>query len=430
PPQVKSYAAATPFFSKPLEKADLILCDDGWRDGSSARIMPEVAENDLIGGDRWRQSSDFAVVSSELDGRRPSVDTLLERLGGSPSPTPSEWANTVEHLAARIGGDEVEATWDDFLASVNALLPRALRLLPGGLSSDALGGAKFLPTADGRLLSASDTARVFFQPRRGFDDAADFVDAVPDSLQDRIAFLHEDVTTHEGPQSQRTDVREFLGRNGRFVQTFRREDLLRETVIPALPELPSSHDTEDAARCAEILAWTLELIRNHEQEMPVDLLKRLPVACHGGWFAAGEAIFGPGWPARHGESVQALADGLPPSVRSLLERALLPPRNPRWGLDADAWGDLFERAGVVDALPTRAAEPFRFPMSKSYSRLPREAPAGIPQSAWNDCSTPAGTRSGQTSREPLTTSLTKSTWPPSFIPWKTSRTRRQERYPN
>ena len=202
--------------NRDLEKADLILCDDGWRDGSSARIMPEVAEkNDLIGGDHWRESSDFAVVSSELDGRRPSVETLLERLGGSPSPTPPEWANTVEHLAARIGSHDVEATWDDFLASVNVLLPRELRLLPRGPASDPLGGAKFLPTADGRLLSASDTARVFFQPRRGFDDAADFVDAVPDSLQDRIAFLHEDVTTHEGPQSQRTDVREFLGRNGR-----------------------------------------------------------------------------------------------------------------------------------------------------------------------------------------------------------------------
>ena len=106
-----------------LENTDLILCDDGWQGGGSARIMPDVPEDDLIGEDRWRENANFAVVSSELDGRDPAVETLLERLGGSSSPTPPEWANTVERLAARIGRHDIEATWDDFLTSLLAVLP-------------------------------------------------------------------------------------------------------------------------------------------------------------------------------------------------------------------------------------------------------------------------------------------------------------------
>ena len=366
-----------------LKKADLLLCDDGWRGTANARIMPDVPGDDPLGEDPWREVAGFDVVSSELDGRHAEVEALLTCLGGSVAPTPTEWAATIERLAARIHGRETEASWDGFLSSLLAVLPQEL-LSPRGTDADPLAGAKFLPTQDGRLLSASDdkSARVFFQPRRGVDDAAAFVGRVPSSLQDRIAFLHDGVRTHEGPQRQNTDVQKFL--DGRFVQGFRREDLLREVVIPALPELPAPHDSSEASRCAEILKWTLALIGNEESETLAGLLKRLPVACHSGWFAAGEAVFGPGWVGRHGESVRTLAEGLPAGSNRLLEKALLPPQDPRWGLDAEASDTLFQRSGVVDGLPIRTAEPVHFPMSASYRELPREAPEDTPQTAWDD----------------------------------------------
>ena len=366
-----------------IEGAKLILCDQGWRDAQSARIMPEV-DDDPLGDDRWRESAEFAVVSSELDGRRTDVEALLRCLGGDADPKAPEWAATIERLAARIYSGEIAVSWDVFLRSLLAVLPQELRFPSERGAVDPLSNAKFLPTQDGRLLCAShdNAARVFFQPRRGVDDAAEFVGRVPDSLRDRIAFLHDGVKTHEGPQRHNTEVQKFL--DGRFVQGFRREDLLREVVIPALPDLPICHTAPDATVCAEILAWTLALIGRDESDTIMALLKRLPVACRAGWFAAGEAVFGPGWPGRLGERIQSLADGLPAGASRLLDKALLPPSNALWNCDIAARSDLFERAGVVDGLRLDAIEPLRFSMSGSDRELPIDAPGATPQARWDE----------------------------------------------
>lgn len=367
-----------------IESTELVLCDNGWQVAERARIMLSVPGGDSIGEDRWRENAGFAVVSSELNGRRKEVEALVDCLGGSAAPTPVEWAATIEQLAGRIQSNEIEISWNVFLNSVLAVLPRVIQSEPRTGAADPLSNAKFLPTQDERLLSASGTAQIFFQPRRGFDDAAEFVGQIPDALRDRIAFLHRDVRTHEGPQQQNTEVQGFLnGRNGRFVQSFGREDLLRDVVIPALPELPARHGTPDAQRCSEILGWTL-LLDVAELEGVSDLRQRLPVACHGGWLPAGEAVFGPGWQGRHGEHVRILADSLTDGSSRLLEKALLPPRDQRWGLNAAAPDRLLEQAGVIDGLPTEIAEPVSFTMSARYRDRPRVAPAGTPQDAWDE----------------------------------------------
>ena len=368
-----------------LANTALLLCDDGWRRAESARIMPDIPGGGPLDADRWRTNAEFDVVSSELDGRHKEVEALLDFLGGSSTPTPAEWASTVECLADRIHRSEIKASWDAFLTSLRAVLPQEIQSEPRTGAADPLSDTKFLPTQDNRVLSASGVVQVFFRPRRGFDDAADFVDRVPDSLADRIAFLHDGVRTHEGPQRRNTEVQSFLsGRNGRFVQSFRREDLLRDVVLPALPDLPVRHGTPEAERCSEILGWTLLLLGGEELEAVDDLLGRLPVACHGGWLAAGEAVFGPEWQDRHGECIQTLADGLPEGGHRLLDQALLPPRDRQWGLDAAVPNGLLERAGVVDGLPTETAAPVVFSMSAKYRDLPRDAPQGTPQDAWDD----------------------------------------------
>lgn len=393
-----------------LEEQAVVLCDGGWRQPGVARTMPNIPSGDAFGEADWRKHAGFAVASSALDERREPVEALLGSLGGSPDPRDEEWAYTLERMARHVGRGQADTQadppraaeappdWNRFLTSVLAVLPQELQAEPKAPDNDPLAGAGFLPTEDGRLLAASDAVRMFFQPRQGADDAADFVGSVPASIKERIAFLHHDVQTHEGPQRRRTAVQKFL--DGRFVQSFRREDLLREVVIPSLPELPASHGSEAAAKCADALAWTLEVIGEEEPEGLSDRLADLPVACTVGWFPMKEAVFGPGWPGRSGDHRQALADGLSgEGGAELLRSALLSPDDDRWspredkrgadggrgdGTDLESRADLFARAGVVNGLRLTACEPIRFEMSRSHPNLPDTAPDSIPQSAWDD----------------------------------------------
>ena len=281
--------------------------------------------------------------------------------------------------------------WNDFLCSALAILPHELFSEPSVPDADPLRTARFLPASDDRLLSASDDVQIFFRPRHGADDAVDFVESIPTSLKERIAFLHSGVKTLDAAQQRNTEVQKFL--DGRFVRSFRREDLLRNVVIKSLPELPVAHGSAEATECAEILNWTLKLIGEEEQEGPPPMVSRLPVACHGGWFAMEEAVFGPGWDGRCGNHLQTLADSLPGD--GLLRCALLSPDDPRWGVGierrpegetayASGLGDFFARAGVVDGLRLEACDSIRFWMGGAGRTLPDTAPVAIPQPAWDD----------------------------------------------
>lgn len=395
-----------------LEEMTLILCDGGWRRPAVARTMPDIPADDPFGEAEWRGQAGFDVASSALDERRGAVEALLRTLDGLPDPTDVEWADTLERMAKQVCRRQADAQadpsrsseappdWNMFLDSVLAVLPPELKSEPRKPETDALAEAAFLPTEDGRLLSASDAdaVRIFFQPRSGADDAADFVDSVPDSLKGRMAFLHRDVGTHEGPQRRRTEIQKLL--DGRFVQSFRRADLLRVVIVPSLPDLPAAHGSPEAAKCADALAWSLEVVGGEEPEGLLDGLAELPVACTDGWFAMKEAVFGPGWAGRSGDHLKTLADGLPGDAgEELLRRALLPPDDNRWfpaeddhgaaaghpdGIELASRADQFARAGVVDGLRLKACKPIRYWMSSFNPRLPDEAPALLPQSAWED----------------------------------------------
>ncbi len=393
----------------PLEQQALILCDGGWRRPGVARTMPNIPAGDPFGDEEWRTHAGFAVASTALDERREHVEALLRSLDGSPTPTDGEWAYTLERMARHVGQHQADAQadpsraaeappgWNRFLRSVLAVLPPELRTEPKEPDNDPLAESGFLPTEDGRLLSASDAVRMFFQPRQGADDAADFVNSVPVSLQERFAFLHRAVETH-GPERRRTAIQKFL--DGRFVRSFRREDLLRGVVIPSLPELPAAHGSPEAAECADALAWTLEVIGQEEPEGLLPLLARLPVACTDGWFAMKEAVFGSGWAARSGDHLKTLAEGLSGGEgEKLLRNALLAPSDDRWfprgdkrdidggrpdGFDLAGRADLFARAGVVDGLRLTACQPIHFRMSREHPKLPDTAPDIVPPPAWDD----------------------------------------------
>ena len=383
---------------RPLDHQALILCDGGWRVPEVARTMPNIPADDPLDEAAWRAQAGFDVVSSALDERREAVEALLRALGGSPYPKPGEWIDTLAKMAKWIKDSQPKPGWDDFLRSALAVLPRELTSEPAKPDADPLRVARFLPTSDGRLCAVDDDVRIFFRPRQG-DDTAGFVDSIPDSLRARIAFLHSGVKTLvvDGNKKLNTPVQKLL--DGRFVRSFRREDILR-AVVDLSPKLPVAHGTTEAVACAEILSWTLKLVGEEEHEGLVPLLGQLPVACIGGWFAMKDAVFGPGWDGRSGDHLANLAAWLPEGEgEGLLGTALLPPADSKWNgveaapadddpesetVDVTARGNMLARAGVAEGLRLFKLEPpMVFWMKKANLDLPGEAPERIPQGSWD-----------------------------------------------
>ena len=356
----------------PLDDQAVVLGDGGWQPPGKARIMPSLNDDDSIGIGAWREQAGFAVVSKELNCRMDSVRKLIKDLDGEPNPTHFEWVNTIERMAQQVRESSSGPDWNGFLCSLLAILPDNLRHGP-----DPLANARFLPTSDGRLLSASDSTRLFFPPAQG-DENSVLVENVPAVLRERIAFLHPDVQIHEGQQGRNTDVQEFLGRG--FTLTFRRRDILEKVIVPAVPSLPVPHGSAEANHCAAVLEWTLKLIGD---EPPPPLLRCMPVACHGGWFRMEDASFGPGWsPA--GDDAQVLASELPSeAAQQLMETMLLSPDDERWQIVVEGKNQLLASIGVIDGLRLQAID-IDFHMSSSDSNLAENAPAGVPRESWTD----------------------------------------------
>ena len=363
-----------------LRDMALILCDRGWSVPQQARTMPPIPEGSVIRSDHWRSQAVFSIVSKALDGRQLAIERLVEKLGGSLSPRIGEWIKTVELIAKLVQSGRIDVTWDDFLSSLVSVLPPHIQSEPKPGVPDPLAKARILPDQNDRLIAASDQARLFFQPVRGVDDAEPPIGQVPDSLKHHVAFLHPDVQTQHGPQRRNTPVQKFL--EGRFAREFRRAELLRDVVLPALPPLPAPHSSEPAKLCSELFIWTLRLSGEDPPDALLPLLKRVPVPCHGGWHAMANAVFGPGWPNRLGKEIWTLADDLPAEAARLRATALLPPDDPRWGIDASAIDPLLARVGVFDGLRLNYAAGVRFGMSAHSYTLRTPAPVGVPQNAW------------------------------------------------
>lgn len=366
-----------------LNELQLILCDHGWCALGNAREMPEVPDDSPVGPEHWRTRAAFAILSPALHGRRPAVQALVTRLDGSLDPTPPEWLQTVDHVALGVRDGEIAVSWNEFLNSLLAVLPTDILAEPRTGTPDPLAAARILPDQDDRLLSASDPAKLFFQPVRGFDDAAELVEHVPQSLKHRVAFLHPDVQTQQGPQRRNTPVQKFL--DGRFARRFRREDLIREVILPAIPKLPAAHGGQQAQLCSDLLAWTIQILGEDPSPALLSLLARLPVACHSGWIRMSDATFGPGWPNCLGDDVWLLAEELSPNdALRLRGSTLLPPDDPRWGVAVGHRDELFRRMGVVDGLRLTTASDIPFYMQGSQYELPPAPPSGTPQEAWDE----------------------------------------------
>ncbi|MGB6221027.1 sacsin N-terminal ATP-binding-like domain-containing protein [Haloferula sp.] len=365
-----------------LDELPLVHCDGGWCAAKDARIMPSISDDSHIESSIWRESAGFHIVSQSLNGRHKAVTAIIEAMNGSRNPSPVEWCKTIQIVAAQVKAEKVKSSWDEFLRSVVLTLPSNLRNWTTPSKSDPLAECEFIPTQDGRLLSVTGGATIFFQPVQGADDAADLVGDVPKALESAVAFLHPDVITHEGTQHSRTDVQKFL--EDRFVRGFSRIDLLRKVVLPALPELPTSHDSEEGRRCVEIFSWALEIVSEKGSTTLESLIKHLPVACHGGWRSMEEAVFGPGWEGRLGDCLWDYSSELPEDCAiAVRDSALLPPNDPRWGTSVAGRGHLFNKAGVLDGLRLQPVSEFQFGADCNNHELPKAAPDGFPVEVWN-----------------------------------------------
>lgn len=351
----------------------VVLCDDGWCMPGIARIMPSLDSADPIGIDRWRECASFAVVSKALDCRRDAARKLIDDLGGDPNPTHREWRNTIEVMARSVR-DDPSINWNGFFHSLLEILPPDLS---GRDERGRLEDVRFMPAVDGRLIAASDSTRLFFQPVQGVDDVVDVVDDVPEVLGERITFLHPDVRTHDGQEN--TEIHMFLNER-RFALIFRREYILENVIIPALPELPATHGSPEADSCAEILAWTLTLLGDGPTDRMLLLLRRLPVPCDACWRPMAETTYGPGW-SRRGDDLRILADELPRDAAGRLGGTMLLP------LDDERWRgiamsrELLTRAGVVDGLRLSEID-ISFSMTNYYGSP--DAPPDTPAEAWID----------------------------------------------
>ena len=365
----------------PLDDQAVVLCDDGWHTPAKARVMSSLDGDDPIGIGRWREQARFAVVSKELDYRMDSVRQLIDDLDGEPDPTDLEWVDTIGRMAQHVQKSLSVLDWNAFFRSLLAILPHDLRSDPMYGRSDPLANARFLPSTDMRLLAASDSTKLFFRPAQD-DEGAVLVEQVPDALQKRVAFLHRDIQTHEGQPGRNTDVQKFL--DGRFVSTFRREDILERVVVPAIPSLPVPHEAPEANHCAAILEWTLKLIGDQPPHGLLPLLRRLPVSCYGGWSPVEDAIFGPGWSGRNGNDIQVLASELShEAAQQLMGAVLLPPEDRRWQVAVVGRDQLLASIGVTDGLRLQATD-VDFHMSSYYNELVDSPPASVSPEVWTD----------------------------------------------
>jgi hypothetical protein len=364
----------------------IVLCRSGWTAARQARSLFAVPDTSGVRAAVWKEHAKFAVLDDSLSSRLDRVDALATACGGTLAPTDAEIAATVGALAAAVRERAVPVSWQVFLDSVVDVLPEQLRT-PKPQQPDPLRAVKFLPAQSGQLLSAADQTVLFFQPKRGEDEERDFTGDVPPSIQGRVAFLHGDVVTQEGPQGRNTPVQKFL--DTRFAREFGRGDILRRVVEPSIPKLPVAHEAAEAPLCADLLAWTLRLLGNDPPQSLAGVLQKLPVPCFGGWHPMGEATFGPGWDGHLGEEMKTLADALPkPDGEALLSKALMPPSDANWSGTMPRRVDTLVAGGVVDGLRLRLAADLgwagAFGMAGGgQHQLPAAPPPGFLQDMWD-----------------------------------------------
>lgn len=371
-----------------LSEEALALAEGGWKAWNMTSLLPALPKASVLTEEALRAHATFDIFHRCLDGRRQQVErwarSQFPEVGASP--LPESLAQTVASVAAELR--ERSGDWNAFWREV-------AQLMPGGQSE--LAKHEVLLGADGELHRATDGVRVFFVPRQGTQDDSDVsgesgTTEVPPSLQSSVAFLSEQIQVYETnrPTAQ-TPVRAYLAGSS-LVTPFRVETIFSEVLSAATPPLPQPLDSEHHERCSDILAWALRLMANvvargRGVDATLRLLRNIPVPCRGGWFPMRDASFGPGWPEKAGDHLQAYLEGLKSAASTdARNRLLQPPESTAWrGAGLNSVG-LLAAGGVFNGLRLFETKPNSwksdFYASSSDFHLPTKPPASITKEQW------------------------------------------------
>lgn len=370
--------------------APLVLTEGGWAALRDAYQLPDLSTCRLFTEDLVRRFAPVELLHRDLSRRRAKQFELLkEQVCGSGSARMSNkvlasMAASVADVMRREGGN-----WNAFWRDITVLLPNG---------QQELSRTKVLLGADGELHQVEGGTKVFFLPRQGTPDAGDVdtdstTSEVPGTLQSSVAFLSDQIELYDARGSSQNAVREYLGSQG-LVAPFRVETIFTDILRRLTPQLPQSHESDDARRCRDIFSWGMRLMRNivargHGAPETFKLLRDLPAPCRGGWYKLKDSIFGSGWSGPAGDVLERYLGTLSsPMGRAAFGRLLLPAGNSVYSdLGAAADMDLLLRGGASDFLTLHEVASPAWD-SSFYSAgtlsLPAGPPPGISSRLWSE----------------------------------------------
>lgn len=335
-----------------IEAAPWMLSDHGWRSLSETSLLPLPNDPKLLDASVLRQYANFPAYVAALDSRIGSIERLAEHFGISVMPAESDQATMIE-AAAKALAEEAGLDWGYFWRDVCEIFSDDL---------SHLRGKDVLLCTDGRLHSGGVAGRaIYFRPRLfgQEDDSPDEpgIDQIPAALQSFIAILDPQIPVSEvrDGRRQNTELHKRLT-DAKLVNTFRREDVIADILVPNLPQMPAARRTSEADLCRDALSYALRLAASSEArgdgESLTRAMARIPVPCLGGWYPLSQAIFGGGWPGTQGAVLERyLRLAGTDSTKAVRARLLGDPDDPDWGEFSGYARPVLESAGVSDGLP-------------------------------------------------------------------------------
>ena len=372
-----------------IKEEPLLKTSDAWKSVKQASLPLRLDEPRVFTEELFYKSATFDVINEGLSSRNSQIINLFGFVGIGAGPLDDWVASTVEVVAQEIALEN-KVDWNDFWYDV-------MLLLPG--KSEYLKGKKVVLGTDSELHAISDSISVFFRPRSLGDDEEVLpdraVDEIPRELGSHIAFLHEAIIVHvprEGGGIKNHPLHGYLSSS--LVQPFGVESILRNVLIPAIPDLPVPIDGEKEGLCQAISSWGFRLVAGlvakDKGEKTLQYLGKLPTPCHGGWYPLNETSFGPGWDHTVGRELKFYLDVANTSeTKEGTMRLLLPPDDVHWSKNVSTDRDLLEKAGSFDGirlLKIKADDwESNFGVSGSSGiKLPEEPPPGFEKNTWDN----------------------------------------------
>lgn len=372
----------------------ICLTDTGWEPLNCASLLSKAESPKVLSDELLRLTAQYSVFIECLSSRENQIKCIYERINIKPFALEEQIANTIENAATHLHASADEGDWNGFWQDVEGILD-------GKASS--LQGKKVLLGTDGQLHASGESSTIFFRPiKLGTDDeilSEDAIDEIPEKLRPFIAFLNDSIIAHtirEKGGYEPTSVNKFLSTD--LVKRFGIEQILRVVLLPAIPPLPVSLDSEDGKLCCDILRWGLKLIQSlvarDKGGNLSKLLARFPAPCRGGWYQLSETTFGPGWNLspddNTGSDLEVYLNKVATSeCRETYNKLLLPPSNHYWGEMSWSFIDLLEDVGVSRGLQPKVIKSSEWKSKFSISgyskvELPETSPPGFEESCWRE----------------------------------------------